>query len=513
MWLLVLAVSAAACFTPSKQRPQLHKRIFLILLTVFVGQSLYLSSLQRNSSRAEPALDIDNAELVCKLDTAVDYFYGSLLGRQRGKDSVPQIKQLSKFEHSDFLGDAVKLLERRIEKNPDSVLTQAKLAVVLAEKETKQDKHQLSVLVKTLLARKDTLPRQVGEVLQAIYLRRAVGPRQAHDYAAVLAKFYPPGWYRESALIRLYEVSGQSKLLESMKSNRLDSCLGLLLNMLKLILIVAICGFLGLVVIAIQLFTLPRKLGKPEDEQSGSEAPVWDFTTVYGIFVGWLATQIIISSLMHLLVKSTGLLSHGPFLASITTACVYLVCNAPGLLYIYFFACRPNKVKFAPAVWLKLNSGNLGPIRLVLAGFCAWCAALPIVILASYVAMKYFGAQGSSNPVLTLVLDAARSSDWRATTIFYLTLGVLAPICEETLFRGFLYRSLRKRLGVGTSLLASAAAFAAVHLDSGAVIQLFCLGYVFGFVFERTRSLIPAMVAHGLWNSGTFTLVLMILGS
>jgi len=39
------------------------------------------------------------------------------------------------------------------------------------------------------------------------------------------------------------------------------------------------------------------------------------------------------------------------------------------------------------------------------------------------------------------------------------------------------------------------------------------IGLVLAFLYERTRSLIPSMIAHGLWNSGTFTFALVLFGS
>jgi len=60
------------------------------------------------------------------------------------------------------------------------------------------------------------------------------------------------------------------------------------------------------------------------------------------------------------------------------------------------------------------------------------------------------------------------------------------------------------------SMLVSAVLFAGVHLDAGGFLPLLTLGMLFAFTLERTRSILPCMVAHGLWNSGTFTMVLLV---
>lgn len=488
------------------------------MLTGFVVQSLWQATgKQGQLAHGEPTLDIDNAELVLKLDTAVDYIQGQLIEKVPSGPGLPggkklDGKQLSKFDKTDFKADALQILQKKLDKSPDSILLESKVIIVIGESAGSGSK-QLSEMVARLKAFKGSQEKQLGRALEAIYIERVVPRQNAAVYAAALSKILGPGWYRDSSLVRLYRLSGQTKQAQALQLQLLEHSSALVINVLLLMSMAVVAGLFGLLVILIQLFTLPRKLGKPEDEAGGSEAPLWSGIQVYGIFVGWLATQLLVSAACHQVIKVTGVMSHGALAVSLNTTAIYLACNLPSLFYIYYFACRPYKVNMRQALWLKFKSGNNGPFRLIAIGFCTWCAALPIVAGASYLAMKYLGAQGSANPVLTLVLDAARYPDIRATAVFYLTLGVLAPICEEALFRGFLYRSLRKRLGVGTSLLASAAAFAAVHLDSGAVVQLFCLGWVFGFVFERTRSLIPSMVAHGLWNSGTFTLVMMLLAS
>jgi len=81
---------------------------------------------------------------------------------------------------------------------------------------------------------------------------------------------------------------------------------------------------------------------------------------------------------------------------------------------------------------------------------------------------------------------------------------VMPAIFEETLFRGFLYPALRWKFGPMAAMCISALAFSLIHLDFGAASQLFVLGFMFAFAYEKTGSLIPPMVAHCLWNSSTF---------
>jgi membrane protease YdiL (CAAX protease family) len=263
----------------------------------------------------------------------------------------------------------------------------------------------------------------------------------------------------------------------------------------------------------VQLFFLPRQM-TTEEERALIASPIpFSFRTIYGVFMAWMVTQVLLSSILQSGIKISELMNHGVLLAACTTAVLYRASNGPGLLYIYLIAVKPNKLNFFDTVKLRARVGKLGPGKLVLAGWLVWFSAVPIVLVCYLIAMKFMNSQGSSNPVIALVMEAARSADVPSILMFYFTLGVLAPICEETLFRGFLYTSLRRYWGVLPSLLFTAFLFAGVHMDAGGFLPLFGLGFLFGFVVERTKSTLSSMVAHGLWNSGTFTLVLLLFGN
>jgi uncharacterized protein len=77
---------------------------------------------------------------------------------------------------------------------------------------------------------------------------------------------------------------------------------------------------------------------------------------------------------------------------------------------------------------------------------------------------------------------------------------VLAPVCEETFFRGFLYRSLRERLSPWPAALISGGAFALVHVDPLLIFSLLPVGVGLAFVYERRQSLLASIVAHATFN-------------
>jgi membrane protease YdiL (CAAX protease family) len=110
-------------------------------------------------------------------------------------------------------------------------------------------------------------------------------------------------------------------------------------------------------------------------------------------------------------------------------------------------------------------------------------------------------------------VTAARHFEWFAALrprgdaldlVTMLWLGALAviaaPIFEEFVFRGLIFGGLRRTLGAGAAVLASAAIFAIVH-PPASVIPVFVLGLCTALVYARTRMLAASMITHALYNA------------
>ena len=79
---------------------------------------------------------------------------------------------------------------------------------------------------------------------------------------------------------------------------------------------------------------------------------------------------------------------------------------------------------------------------------------------------------------------------------------VMAPIAEEITYRSILFGSLRTRLGALSAAMISAAVFALAHVYSlEGTAYVFVSAVVSALVYERTRSLVPCIVAHAVNNA------------
>jgi len=90
---------------------------------------------------------------------------------------------------------------------------------------------------------------------------------------------------------------------------------------------------------------------------------------------------------------------------------------------------------------------------------------------------------------------------------------LLFPIVEETFFRGFLLTFLKNYTSAWMAIILSAAVFAAVHLNAGAFLPLWFLGFALGLAYEHTGSLLLPMGMHMCFNLATGLYLLLDKGS
>ncbi len=84
--------------------------------------------------------------------------------------------------------------------------------------------------------------------------------------------------------------------------------------------------------------------------------------------------------------------------------------------------------------------------------------------------------------------------------MFVLVAVVMAPLFEEIVFRGFLFRGFANSWGWVWGALASAAIFGAAHLQLDVFVPLAVLGFVLAWAYHRTGSLWTCITMHALFN-------------
>jgi membrane protease YdiL (CAAX protease family) len=89
---------------------------------------------------------------------------------------------------------------------------------------------------------------------------------------------------------------------------------------------------------------------------------------------------------------------------------------------------------------------------------------------------------------------------------------VVAPVAEETIFRGYIYGVLKRYFGgIGAGLF-SAALFAGLHLNVAALPALFVLALCLTLAYEATGSLLVNIFMHGFFNLSMLLTMLYLAG-
>ena len=150
---------------------------------------------------------------------------------------------------------------------------------------------------------------------------------------------------------------------------------------------------------------------------------------------------------------------------------------------------------------LKIDAKELGlkigktDIKLVLISL-----ALPVLVLAFYAYIL---------PGKAYIARPGELLKSLITALF--SVGITAGICEELVFRGMIFRYMKKTLGIKTAFIVPAILFACLHImnmetfDVTDLILLIMAGSSVAVMFtvfaHRSDSIFPGALAHTLWNT------------
>ncbi|MDO4332506.1 MAG: CPBP family intramembrane metalloprotease [Eubacteriales bacterium] len=85
--------------------------------------------------------------------------------------------------------------------------------------------------------------------------------------------------------------------------------------------------------------------------------------------------------------------------------------------------------------------------------------------------------------------------------------GILAPLGEETVFRGVVYGQLKKISNVPVAIVLSGLAFGLFHGNLVQAVYATALGIVLALVYEIYDSILAAMLFHGVANLFVYVLL------
>lgn len=324
------------------------------------------------------------------------------------------------------------------------------------------------------------------------------------------------GWFRYQALSQLYQLQQRQSALLTLEAEEQQQAE---LAFARLALLGGLPALGCLLGIGVLLFWAGRSLLRRHHKtpileattdnpgESGLLQPTlsvpWDGEMIWQVMVLWFTAFFLVSFIVVPII-SRGLNLNPATLTGRTQALLalfnYSLLMVTGLS-ILFISLR----RFEPLRWfpLRLRGGWFWW------GLGGYFAALPLVILVSLLGQQVLREQGGGNPLLEIILQ---SQDNLTVMILFGMVAGLAPLFEETLFRGFFLTSLTRYLPAWGAIALSGVVFAIAHLSLAEILPLTVLGMMLGYVYLRSRNLLASMLLHSLWNSGSFLGLLLLSG-
>jgi uncharacterized protein len=223
---------------------------------------------------------------------------------------------------------------------------------------------------------------------------------------------------------------------------------------------------------------------------------IWKFwgTALWGLFV--FAAMFIgqIAVVAYFVLRQGGPINMAAAIHVVgggLTTSLSVVMGVPAVMLALWIAIRPTRTRFADYLALRGTSW-----KMLLIGI----AAMVVLVMGWDLVSRVLGREVQPGFMGDVLKSAqADGSVWLLVIAFC----VAAPMSEELLARGFLYRGWSESfLRVPGAILLSSLAWTALHLQYNwfFFFEIFTIGLLLGYLRYRSGSLWLTIVLHGLNN-------------
>jgi membrane protease YdiL (CAAX protease family) len=124
-----------------------------------------------------------------------------------------------------------------------------------------------------------------------------------------------------------------------------------------------------------------------------------------------------------------------------------------------------------------------------------------VAIVGHFTITLFFQKEGGAQPETQLVIQAfLKNPDPILRGLIVISACIVAPVCEEILFRGFLYPAIKKHSERFFATLVVSLLFAVVHMNAPALPALFVLAIFLTIAYEITGSILVPICMHAIFN-------------
>jgi membrane protease YdiL (CAAX protease family) len=214
------------------------------------------------------------------------------------------------------------------------------------------------------------------------------------------------------------------------------------------------------------------------------------------VILGIISVTVVFLLLAWLVVSKIGI--DQPSLVLLLTS---LIVGLAILLAVALIALRPYRVSL-----ITLGITPLGVPRVKVAVMTVVVLGLSLGATGLYAALvQSIGIERLQPPEIPpgIVLPGAGAA------LTFVALVLWTPFTEEVFFRGFVFAGLWPRLGSTGAIIVSALIFSLFHPDPGVLIPIFITGVLLAWLYRRTGSLWPSIVAHAGQNGIALTVTML----
>lgn len=205
--------------------------------------------------------------------------------------------------------------------------------------------------------------------------------------------------------------------------------------------------------------------------------------------ISW-AIVIVVSAFPLLVLLGRAIISATDITVSAATVLISIAIQLLLAVITVLFTVRKYGV-----AWRDLGFRDFAQGKSLFYAGAAVVASVMVVSLYGAV-INYFGLQDRIPP-----MPIFKEQDRVLLTTGIIAATVLAPVVEETFFRGFVFAGLRKTIGPSFAGIMSAALFAVAHMSLFLYPPVFLIGLLLAWVFHKTGSLWYGIAAHLAYNS------------
>lgn len=216
------------------------------------------------------------------------------------------------------------------------------------------------------------------------------------------------------------------------------------------------------------------------------------------VFISIVASQILVGGVMY------SILGEDLYANNLWSTVYIAISYALSCFLVIFIPSRAKKAKLSTS---RAELGLTGlpewrDVALAVSGFFVYVVAAALFLALFGLIFSWFDASEAQN------IGYSQLTDIGGRILAFVSLIIVAPIAEETIFRGWLYAKIRRYVPIWVATLLVSVLFAAVHSPLSAALNAFTLSVIMCLLRELTGTTYSSILLHIVKNAIAVTLLL-----